>query len=81
MHYKQLSYVAAIPIYEDLIGSKLESPQMLANLAFSHFQIGNMEKAVQYYQLAFSKESDLSAEWYVLASDRYVPNQTPCFFD
>ncbi len=62
MHYKQLSYVAAIPIYEDLIGSKLESPQMLANLAFSHFQIGNMEKAVQYYQLAFSKGSDLSVD-------------------
>lgn len=62
VYFNKLSYVMAIPIYEGLIGTKMDSPQMVANLAFSHYQIGEMKKAVEYFQLAFSKGTDLSSE-------------------
>lgn len=62
VYFNKLSYVMAIPIYEGLIGTKMVSPQMVANLAFSHYQIGEMKKAVEYFQLAFSKGTDLSSE-------------------
>lgn len=62
-YFNKLSYVAAIPIYEGLLGTKMDSPRMEANLAFSYYQIGDMKKAVAYFQLAFSKGTDLSSEY------------------
>jgi outer membrane protein OmpA-like peptidoglycan-associated protein len=61
-YFNKLSYVAAIPIYEGLLGTKMDSPRMEANLALSYYQIGDMKKAVEYFQLAFSKGTDLSSE-------------------
>lgn len=62
-YFNKLSYVAAIPIYEGLLGTKMDSPRMEANLAFSYYQIGEMKKAVAYFQLAFFKGTDLSSEY------------------
>lgn len=62
-YFNKLSYVAAIPIYEGLLDTKMDSPRMEANLAFSYYQIGDMKKAVAYFQLAFSKGTDLSSEY------------------
>lgn len=63
VYFNKLSYVSAIPIYEGLIGTKMDSPQMEANLALSYYQIGDMKKAVAYFQLAFTKETDFSSEY------------------
>ena len=61
-YYQKLSYSLAIPVYENLRGSKMDSPQMQAKLAFSYYQIGNMKKAVEQYKSVFEKASDIAAE-------------------
>lgn len=62
-YFNKLSYLAVIPIYEGLLGTKMDSPRMEANLAFSYYQIGDMKKAVANFQQAFSKGTDLSSEY------------------
>lgn len=61
-YYQKLSYSLAIPVYEKLRDSKLDSPQMQAKLAFSYYQIGNMKKAVEQYKSVFDKAADIAAE-------------------
>lgn len=61
-YYQKLSYSLAIPVYEKLRGSKMDSPQMQAKLAYSYYQVGNMKKAVELYKIAFEKPSDVAAD-------------------
>jgi outer membrane protein OmpA-like peptidoglycan-associated protein len=37
-YYNQLAYSLALPIYEELIGSEVDSPKMKSKLAFCYFQ-------------------------------------------
>lgn len=61
-YYQKLSYSMAIPVYENLCGSKMDSPQMRSKLAFSYYQIGAMQKAVEMYKEVFSKANDVAPE-------------------
>lgn len=61
-YYQKLSYSLAIPVYENLCGSKMDSPQMRSKLAFSYYQIGAMQKAVEMYKEVFSKANDVVPE-------------------
>lgn len=61
-YYQKLSYSLAIPVYEKLRGSKMDSPQMQSKLAFSYYQIGNMKLAVEQYKSVFEKPSDVAPE-------------------
>jgi outer membrane protein OmpA-like peptidoglycan-associated protein len=61
-YYQKLSYSLAIPVYEKLRGSKMDSPQMQSKLAFSYYQIGNMKLAVEQYKSVFEKASDVVPE-------------------
>ena len=61
-YYQKLSYSMAISVYENLCGSKMDSPQMRSKLAFSYYQIGAMQKAVEMYKEVFSKANDVAPE-------------------
>lgn len=63
-NYANLSYVFAASSYEKLVGTEVDSPAMKAKLAHSHYQIGNMKRAEEFYTLAFSSSQDLSLEHY-----------------
>ena len=63
-NYANLSYVFAASSYEKLVGTEVDSPAMKAKLAHSHYQIGNMKRAEEFFTLAFSLSQDLSLEHY-----------------
>ncbi|SFT63424.1 WD40-like Beta Propeller Repeat [Lishizhenia tianjinensis] len=49
MHFQNFAYSTAIPLFEELIGSKVDDAKLKSMLAFSYFQVGNTEKAEAYY--------------------------------
>lgn len=48
--YNLISYASAAEIYTDLIGSEVDSPTMKAKLADCYYQMGETQKAEEYYR-------------------------------
>ena len=57
-YYSKLAYSYAAPLYEELIGSDVDSPKMKSKLANSYYNMGDMINAEKYYaQMISSKEA------------------------
>ena len=67
--YELLSYSSAIPMYEQLLGSKLDSPILKAKLARSHYEIGNNEIAEKLYRQALDNKDLIPAEHFLYFSN------------
>lgn len=52
--YQNIAYAEAIPLYKDLIGSTVDSPQLKAKLADCYFQIGETKESEDYYSQVVS---------------------------
>jgi len=48
-YYAKLSYSYAANLYEELIGSEVDSPKLKAKLATSYYQMGDMKNAEKYF--------------------------------
>ena len=48
-YYEKLSYSYAVGLYEELIGSELDSPKLLAKNGACYYYMGNMVKAESYF--------------------------------
>lgn len=67
-YFNRLSYAYAAELYEDLIGSEVDSPALKSKLALSYLKMDNYTKAVDYYsQMIESPEARLE-DYYNYAS-------------
>ncbi len=48
-YYEKLSYSYAVDLYEELIGSEVDSPKLLAKIGACYYYMGNMVKAESYF--------------------------------
>jgi outer membrane protein OmpA-like peptidoglycan-associated protein len=48
--YDKISYYDAIPLYEELLGSEVDSPELKSKLAFCYMQVGNLIESEKMYQ-------------------------------
>lgn len=48
-YYAKLSYTYAIELYEELIGTEVDSPEMKGRLATSYYKIGETHNAEKYF--------------------------------
>jgi len=48
-YYEKLSYSYAVDLYEELIGSEIDSPKLHAKIGSCYYYMGNMIKAESYY--------------------------------
>lgn len=48
-YFNRLSYAYAANLYEELIGSEVDSPKLKSKLAYSYMKMDNNKKAVEYY--------------------------------
>ncbi len=62
-YFDNLAYAYAAPLYEELLGSEVETPSMKANLGRSYYFMGDMVNAEKYLSLimnsAVAKNDDL----------------------
>jgi outer membrane protein OmpA-like peptidoglycan-associated protein len=62
--YGKLAYAKAATIYDDLLGSSVDSPELKAKLAHCYYQNNKLKKAEEFYNLAFDATSDLTVDHY-----------------
>lgn len=55
-YYEKLSYSYAVELYEQLIGSEVDSPKMKSKLASCYYYMGNMEKSESYFASMINSE-------------------------
>lgn len=76
-YYKTLSYAYAAEIYEELIGSEVDSPELKSKLAYSYLKMNNVELAIKYYSDMIesdeAKPKDFYNYSYVLKKDGKYP--------
>ncbi len=48
-YYSKLSYLYAANLYEELLGSEVDSPELKGKLATSYFKLGDTQNAEKYY--------------------------------
>lgn len=48
-YFDRLSYSYAAALYEELIGSEVDSPELKSKLAYSYLKMDNYTKSVEYY--------------------------------
>ena len=60
-YYDQVAYAEAITIYDQLLNSEVDSPELKSKLADCYYQIGNTKKAAEVYEL-FINESTSEVE-------------------
>lgn len=48
-YFNRLSYAYAAELYEELIGSEVDSPKLKSKLAYSYLKMDNYTKSVEYY--------------------------------
>jgi outer membrane protein OmpA-like peptidoglycan-associated protein/Tol biopolymer transport system component len=48
-YYAKLSYSYAVGLYEELLGSEVDSPKMKSKLATSYYQMGDMKNAEKHF--------------------------------
>lgn len=56
-YFDALAYAPAVPLYEELIGSKLDSPGLRSKLGRSYFYLGEMANAEMYLTLSAAEDS------------------------
>ncbi|WP_107039438.1 OmpA family protein [Brumimicrobium mesophilum] len=48
-YFNTLSYAYAAELYEELIGSEVDSPELKSKLAYSYLKMNNVDLAIKYY--------------------------------
>jgi tetratricopeptide (TPR) repeat protein len=66
-YYDKLSYSYAVGLYEELIGSEVDGPELLAKIAKSYYYIGNMEKAETYFTSMINTDMALKEDFFFYA--------------
>lgn len=61
--YALLSYSSAIPLYEEVVSSEMNSPHIEAKLAHSYYETGNLSAAELLFEKAFQKDSSLASDY------------------
>lgn len=67
-YFNRLSYAYAAELYEDLIGSEVDSPALKSKLALSYLKMDNYTKAVDYYSQMIASPEAKPEDYYNYAS-------------
>jgi outer membrane protein OmpA-like peptidoglycan-associated protein/tetratricopeptide (TPR) repeat protein len=67
--YALLSYSSAIPLFEEVVSSKMNSPLIEAKLAHSYYEIGNFSAAEKFFEQAFQKDPSLVSDYSLQYAD------------
>jgi len=66
-YYEKLSYSYAVDLYEELIGSEVDSPKLLAKIAMCYYYMGNMEKAESYFTSMINTDMVVKDDYFCYA--------------
>jgi outer membrane protein OmpA-like peptidoglycan-associated protein/tetratricopeptide (TPR) repeat protein len=66
-YYEKLSYSYAVDLYEELIGSEVDSPKLLAKIAMCYYYMGNMEKAESYFTSMINTDMAVKDDYFFYA--------------
>lgn len=66
-YYAKLAYSYAAPIYEELIGSEVDSPKLKSKLANSYYNMGDMKNAEKYYAQMISSNEATKEDFFFYA--------------
>lgn len=72
-YFNRLSYAYAAELYEELIGSEVDSPALKSKLAYSYLKMDNYIKSVEYYGKMIESSEAKPQDYYDYA---YVLKQT-----
>lgn len=72
-YFDRLSYAYAAELYEELIGSEVDSPKLKSKLAYSYLKMDNYTKSVSYYSKMIESSEAKPQDYYDYA---YVLKQT-----
>ncbi|AEA45327.1 OmpA family protein [Fluviicola taffensis] len=72
-YFNRLSYAYAAELYEELIGSEVDSPKLKSKLAYSYLKMDNYTKSVDYYSKMIESSEAKQDDYYNYA---YVLKQT-----
>ena len=72
-YFNRLSYAYAADLYEELIGSEVDSPTLKSKLAYSYLKMDNYTKSVEYYSKMIESSEAKPEDYYHYA---YVLKQT-----
>ncbi|MNJ85099.1 Photosystem I chlorophyll a apoprotein A2 [compost metagenome] len=72
-YFERLSYAYAAELYEELIGSEVDSPKLKSKLAYSYLKMDNYTKSVSYYSKMIESSEAKPQDYYDYA---YVLKQT-----
>ena len=76
-YYSKLAYSYAAPLYEELIGSEVDSPKMKSKLASSYYNMGDMINAEKYYaQMISSNEATKEDFFFYAQALKQIGNYT-----
>ncbi len=63
-YYNKIAYANAAELYTELIGSEVDSPKLKSKLADCYYQIGETEKAEEYYAKMITSPEAISQDIY-----------------
>jgi len=63
-YYNKLAYSYSAKLYEQLIGTELDSPQLKSKLATSYYKIGQMTKSEDYYRQMILTDQATAVDYY-----------------
>lgn len=72
-YFNRLSYAYAAELYEELIGSEVDSPELKSKLAYSYLKMDNYTKSVEYYGKMIESSEAKPEDYYHYS---YVLKQT-----
>lgn len=76
-YYSKLAYSYAAPLYEELIGSEVDSPKLKSKLASSYYNMGDMINAEKYYaQMISSNEATKEDFFFYAQALKQIGNYT-----
>lgn len=72
-YFERLSYAYAAELYEELIGSEVDSPELKSKLAYSYLRMDNYTESVNYYSQMITSSEAKPEDYYNYS---YVLKQT-----
>lgn len=72
-YFERLSYAYAAELYEELIGSEVDSPELKSKLAYSYLKMDNYTESVNYYSQMITSSEAKPEDYYNYS---YVLKQT-----
>jgi outer membrane protein OmpA-like peptidoglycan-associated protein len=66
-YYEKLSYSFAVDLYEELIGSEVDNPKLMAKIAMCYYYMGNMEKAESYFTSMINTDMVVKDDYFFYA--------------